>query len=121
MAAWSEAFEQSSARATGDNVIPTSSSNIVGRTGSLHVCFARAILPLNGVQDEAPDGRRRSQVEVRPTRLGTPEEHQRRSEAANRPHLPMELPLSRRPVERDGDDYKRLKAAMARRLRGADE
>jgi hypothetical protein len=34
------------------------------------------------------------------------------------PHLPMELPLSRKPVERDGDDYKRLKAAMARRLRG---
>jgi len=41
----------------------------------------------------------------------------RRSEA-DRPHLPMELPLSRKPVERDGDDYKRLKAAMARRLRG---
>jgi hypothetical protein len=35
--------------------------------------------------------------------------------------LPMELQLSRKPVERDGDDYKRLKAAMARRLRGADE
>jgi hypothetical protein len=33
------------------------------------------------------------------------------------PPLPMELPLSRKPVERDGDDYKRLKAAMARRLR----
>jgi hypothetical protein len=48
MVAWSEAFEQSSARATGDNVIPMSSSNIVGRTGSLHVCFALAILPLNG-------------------------------------------------------------------------
>jgi hypothetical protein len=30
----------------------------------------------------------------------------------------MELPLSRQPVERDGDDYKRLKDAMARRLRG---
>jgi hypothetical protein len=43
-----------------------------------------------------------------------------RSEA-DRPHLPMELPLSRKPVERDGDDYKRLKAAMARRLRGAAE
>jgi hypothetical protein len=38
--------------------------------------------------------------------------------AADRPHLPMDLPLSRKPVERDGDDYKRLKAAMARRLRG---
>ena len=33
------------------------------------------------------------------------------------PHLPMELSLSRKPVERDGDDYKRMKAAMARRLR----
>ena len=33
----------------------------------------------------------------------------------------MELPLSRQPVEHGGDDYKRLKAAMARRLRGADE
>lgn len=35
--------------------------------------------------------------------------------------MAMELPASRRepaPVERDGDDYKRLKAAMARRLRG---
>ena len=30
----------------------------------------------------------------------------------------MELPLSRKPVERAGDDYKRMKAAMARRLRG---
>jgi hypothetical protein len=33
----------------------------------------------------------------------------------------MELPLSRKSVERDGDNYKRLKAAMARRLRSADE
>ena len=33
------------------------------------------------------------------------------------PPLPMELPLSRKPVERDDDDYKRLKDAMARRLR----
>ena len=39
----------------------------------------------------------------------------------DRPHLPMELPLSRKPVERDGDDYKLLKAAMARLLHGADE
>jgi hypothetical protein len=30
----------------------------------------------------------------------------------------MELPLSRKPVERDGGDYKRLKVAMTRRLRG---
>jgi hypothetical protein len=33
----------------------------------------------------------------------------------------VELPLSRKPVERDGGDYKyykRLKAAMTRRLRG---
>ena len=35
------------------------------------------------VQDEAPDGRRRSQVEVRPTRLGAPEELQRRGDAAD--------------------------------------
>ena len=35
------------------------------------------------------------------------------------PPPPMELPLSRRPVERDGHDYKRLKTAMmSRRLRG---
>ena len=34
------------------------------------------------------------------------------------PTLPMELPLSRKPIERDGDDYKRLKTAMTRRLRG---
>jgi len=27
------------------------------------------------------------------------------------PHAPLELPLSRQPVEHDGDDYKRLKAA----------
>jgi hypothetical protein len=37
------------------------------------------------------------------------------------PPLPMELPRSRKPVERDGNDYKRLKAAMARRLRGGDQ
>jgi hypothetical protein len=30
----------------------------------------------------------------------------------------MELPLSRKPVEREGDGYKRLKAAMTQRLRG---
>ena len=30
----------------------------------------------------------------------------------------MKLPLSRMPVESGGDDYKRLKAAMTRRLRG---
>ena len=34
------------------------------------------------------------------------------------PYRQMELPLSRQPVERDGDEYKRLKAAMALRLRG---
>jgi hypothetical protein len=34
------------------------------------------------------------------------------------PPLPMELPPSRKPVERDGGDYKRLKAAMTSRLRG---
>jgi hypothetical protein len=34
------------------------------------------------------------------------------------PTLPMELPLSRKPIERDGDTYKRLKTAMTRRLRG---
>jgi hypothetical protein len=33
----------------------------------------------------------------------------------------MELQLSRKPVERDGDDCERLKAAMARRPRSADE
>ncbi|HEY2616488.1 MAG TPA: hypothetical protein VGI78_04050, partial [Acetobacteraceae bacterium] len=31
------------------------------------------------------------------------------------PTLPMELPLSRKPIERDGDNYKRLKAAMTAR------
>ena len=41
-----------------------------------------------------------------------------RKRRSDGPHLPMELPLSRKPVERDGDDYKRMKAAMARRLRG---
>jgi hypothetical protein len=30
----------------------------------------------------------------------------------------MDLPLSRKPVEREGDDYKRMRDAMARRLRG---
>jgi hypothetical protein len=34
------------------------------------------------------------------------------------PTLPMELPLSRKPVERDGNAYKRLRTAMTRRLRG---
>jgi hypothetical protein len=32
--------------------------------------------------------------------------------------LPMERPLSRKPVERDGDTHKRMKAAMTRRVRG---
>jgi hypothetical protein len=45
----------------------------------------------------------------------------RKQRISDGPPLPMELPLSRKPVERDGDDYKRLKAAMARRLRGGDE
>ena len=37
------------------------------------------------------------------------------------PPTPMELPASRRepvPVQRDGENFKRLKAAMTRRLRG---
>jgi hypothetical protein len=42
----------------------------------------------------------------------------RKPHISDGPPLPMELPLSRKPVERDGDDYKRLKGAMARRLRG---
>ena len=41
----------------------------------------------------------------------------RKRRVSDGPSLPMELPLSRKPVERDGGDYKRLKAAMARRLR----
>jgi hypothetical protein len=45
----------------------------------------------------------------------------RKQRVSDDPPLPMELPLSRKPVERDGGDYKRLKAAMARRLRGDDE
>ena len=44
-----------------------------------------------------------------------------RKRRSDGPRLPVELPLSRKPVGRDGDDYKRMKAAMARRLRGADE
>jgi hypothetical protein len=35
------------------------------------------------------------------------------------PTLPMELPLSRKPVERNDNAYKGLKAAMTQRLRGA--
>jgi len=34
------------------------------------------------------------------------------------PNLPTDLPASRKPVEREGDDYKRMRDAMARRLRG---
>jgi len=35
-----------------------------------------------------------------------------------RPVPAVDLPLSRKPVEREGDDYKRMRDAMARRLRG---
>ena len=42
----------------------------------------------------------------------------RKRRSVDGPHLPMELPLSCKPIERDGDDYKRMKAVMARRLRG---
>jgi hypothetical protein len=35
----------------------------------------------------------------------------RKRRISDGPAPPMELPLSRKPVERDGDDYKRLKAA----------
>ena len=42
-----------------------------------------------------------------------------RKRRSDGPHLPMELPLSRKPVERGGDDYKRMKTSMARRMRGA--
>jgi hypothetical protein len=40
-----------------------------------------------------------------------------RKRRSDGPHLPMELPLSRKPIERDGDEYKRMKAVLARRLR----
>ena len=46
----------------------------------------------------------------------TPTSRKRR--ISDGPPLPLELPLSRKPVERDGGDYKRLKAAMTLRLRG---
>ena len=131
---------------------------------------ARVISPPHHSASPANDERKPSIVTVkRKSRFGdapdlTPEEHQRRGEAADAmwsslvgratakdekgaavsaepsspapkpaivvtarkrrrdgPHLPMELPLSRKPVERDGDDYKRMKAAMVRRLRGDDE
>ena len=42
----------------------------------------------------------------------------RKRRSSDGPPPQMELPLSRQPAERDGDDYKRLKAAMAQRLRG---
>jgi hypothetical protein len=45
----------------------------------------------------------------------------RKRRVSDGPPLQMELPLSRRPAERDGDDYKRLKAVMARRLRANDD
>jgi len=35
-----------------------------------------------------------------------------------RPVPAVDLPLSPKPVEREGDDYKRMRDAMARRLRG---
>ena len=55
------------------------------------------------------------------TRLSSPAiatTGRKRRSVEDRPHLPMELPLSRKPIERDGDDYKQMKAAMARRMRG---
>jgi hypothetical protein len=45
----------------------------------------------------------------------------RKRRSSDGPPPQMELSLSRQPVERDGDDYKRMKAAIARRLRGGDE
>ncbi|HXB49523.1 MAG TPA: hypothetical protein VNW50_17300 [Streptosporangiaceae bacterium] len=42
----------------------------------------------------------------------------RKRRRSDGPSLPMELPLSRKPVVRDGGDYKRMKAAMTRRIRG---
>ena len=62
--------------------------------------------------------RKRRSVATKPAIVTTA---RKRRSVENRPHLPMELPLSRKPVEHDGDDYKRMKAAMARRLRGANE
>jgi hypothetical protein len=41
----------------------------------------------------------------------------RKRRISDDPAPPMELPLSRQPVERDGYDYRRLKAAVARLLR----
>jgi len=35
-----------------------------------------------------------------------------------RPVPAVDLPLTRKPVERDGDDYKRMRDAMARRMSG---
>jgi hypothetical protein len=41
----------------------------------------------------------------------------RKQPAAEGPHLPIKLPLSCKPVDRAGGDYKAMKAAMADRLR----
>jgi hypothetical protein len=71
---------------------------------------ARVIAPPPANDDRKP-------VPVPKPAIVTATSRKQRREA-DRPHLPMELPLSRKPVERDGDDYKRLKAAMTKRLRG---
>ena len=66
---------------------------------------------VRGSASRAASGQRRPKPAI-----VTTTSRKRRSEDG--PHLPMELPLPRKPVEHDGDNHKRLKAAMARRLRG---
>ena len=66
-----------------------------------------------------PPSRRRGSVLNQAHRTRQNESHQptmvtkpaivtagRKRRSVDGPHLPMELPLSRKPVERDGDDYK---------------
>jgi hypothetical protein len=99
---------------TGPAVIPTKSSRRPIWEETAAELETRSASPkkaneaaLSVARPAANDDRKLATVTAKPKRR-----------IGDSPHLPMELPLSRKPVERDGDDYKRLKAAMTRRLRG---
>jgi hypothetical protein len=118
----------------GPAVVTPKRKRAVPTEGDAASAIARKVKPCNDNRpDVVPQNKPAAIVRTaQPSRAThtTPEDNpklaivttsSRKRRISDGPPLPMELPLSRKPLERDGDDYKRLKGAMARRLRGDDE
>jgi hypothetical protein len=102
----------------GPAVVTPKRKRAVPTEGDPASAIARKVKPCNDNRpDVVPQNKPAVIVPTAPTPAMVTTTSRKRH-ISDGPPLPMELPLSRKPVARAGDDYKRLKGAMARRLRG---